>query len=168
MDCLVCGFSRLFLITTRSFIEETKQRIADEVCVGYLFNRLNVRLCLLHNQHFFLPGPLLPLPRRYSWQSQRKGDLFQLSGRSCGWFFLNKAADGVTIISPTSVSTSLLSSGNWSSPNTESLGVAVMLCQQRALCHVNVDMHYLTNLSQCLALENTSLKGAVDLRQNIY
>lgn len=57
MDCLVCGFSHLFLITTCSFIEETKQRIADEVCVGYLFNRLNVRLCLLHNQQFFPLDP---------------------------------------------------------------------------------------------------------------
>lgn len=86
------------------------------------------------------------------------------------FFFLNKAADGVNIILPTSasVSSSLLSSCNWSSPNTESLGVAVMLCQQRALCHLGVDMHYLANLSQCLALENTCLKGAVDLRQRIH
>lgn len=86
------------------------------------------------------------------------------------FFFLNKAADVVTIILLTSasVSSSILSSCNWSSPNTESLGVAVMLCQQRALCHLGVDMHYLANSSQCLALENTCLKGAVDLRQRIH
>jgi len=42
---LPCGwFFYLLLIITCSFLEETKQRSEDEVCVGYLFNGLNVRL----------------------------------------------------------------------------------------------------------------------------
>lgn len=58
-----------------------------------------------------------------------------------------------------------LLSCNWSSPNTESLGVGVMLRQQRAVCHLSVDPSYLPTLSQCLASDNACLQGAGDLKQ---